>query len=149
MKILKFGGSSLADAGRIRAAARVVIRQIDGSPRNGAVVVSAIGGLTDRLFALAAAALDPARRAEAASAVRTVRAEHLRLGEEVADSRHRDALLARLGLLCDELAATVCEGAEAAGARSLRRRSRWCGAVRLAMVMPCCDGFTFGAGSWR
>ncbi|WP_420438724.1 bifunctional aspartate kinase/homoserine dehydrogenase I [Candidatus Palauibacter sp.] len=120
MKILKFGGSSLADAGRIRAAARVVIRQIDGSPRNGAVVVSAIGGLTDRLFALAAA-LDPARRAEAASAVRTVRAEHLRMGEEVADSGHRDALLARLGLLCDELAASVLAGAEAAGARGGRR----------------------------
>ncbi|WP_423928418.1 hypothetical protein [Candidatus Palauibacter sp.] len=34
-------------------------------------------------------------------------------------------------------------------ARSLRRRSRWCGACRMVMVMPGCDRFTFGAGRWR
>ena len=37
----------------------------------------------------------------------------------------------------------------ALAARSLRRRSRWCGACRMVMVMPGCDRFTFGAGRWR
>ena len=115
MKILKFGGSSLADGGRIRSAARIVTRQLDGRPQDGAVVVSAIGGSTDRLFALAASALDPARSSDAASVWRAIRADHLRIGAEVADTRNREALLARLRVRCDDLAAAVHECAGARG----------------------------------
>lgn len=46
--LYKFGGSSLADAGRIRAVAELVA----GGPRPLVVVVSAMGGTTDRLSAL-------------------------------------------------------------------------------------------------
>ena len=55
---MKFGGSSLADAGRIRRVADLV-RHAAG-PAEGetpVVVVSAMGGVTDRLFTLARTAL--------------------------------------------------------------------------------------------
>jgi aspartate kinase len=66
----KYGGTSLADIGRIRAAAKRVAR----ARANGAkvvVVVSAVGGETDRLLELARAAnpaLEPAREIDAALA---------------------------------------------------------------------------------
>ena len=57
MKVLKFGGSSVADASRLRAAARIVERRLEGRAGDGVVVVSALGGVTDRLLTLAAGAL--------------------------------------------------------------------------------------------
>jgi aspartate kinase len=47
--VYKFGGSSVADAGRIRGVARLVA----GAATRPVVVVSAMGGVTDRLVAIA------------------------------------------------------------------------------------------------
>jgi len=54
MHIMKFGGSSVADAGRIRSVADIVLSRvkIDGVPP--VVVVSAMKGVTDTLIAAAA-----------------------------------------------------------------------------------------------
>ncbi len=69
-----------------------------------------------------------------------------------------EGLASVLGLDIQEvLQRAVGSGSEDGGAgstpelppRSLRRRNRWCGAFRVVMVMACCDGFKFGAGSWR
>src|SRR5437763_17126843 len=55
---MKFGGSSLADAGRIRRVADLVRHAAGQAPRETpVVVVSAMGGVTDRLFTLARTAL--------------------------------------------------------------------------------------------
>src|ERR671936_555201 len=55
---MKFGGSSLADAGRIRRVADLVRHVARQAPRETpVVVVSAMGGVTDRLFTLARTAL--------------------------------------------------------------------------------------------
>src|SRR5918912_1076858 len=55
---MKFGGSSLADAGRIRHVADLVRHAARQAPRETpVVVVSAMGGVTDRLFTLARTAL--------------------------------------------------------------------------------------------
>ncbi len=59
MKILKFGGTSLAGADRIQEAVRIVRQAAEESPRAGApaiVVVSAMAGVTNDLLAAAAAA---------------------------------------------------------------------------------------------
>src|SRR5690242_3665917 len=53
---MKFGGSSVADAGRIRNVAELVRRSSAQTGEVPVVVVSAMGGVTDRLFALARAA---------------------------------------------------------------------------------------------
>lgn len=55
-RVLKFGGTSLADAGRIRSVAEIVRRaasERDGEGRPVVVVVSALGGTTDTLEGLA------------------------------------------------------------------------------------------------
>ena len=58
MLVMKFGGSSVADAGRIRQVAELVSAAAGPSePAAPIVVSSAMGGVTDRLFALARTAL--------------------------------------------------------------------------------------------
>jgi len=54
-RVLKFGGTSLADAGRIRAVAEIVRRAVSEPDGKGpvVVVVSALGGTTDTLERLA------------------------------------------------------------------------------------------------
>ena len=54
MKILKFGGSSLATAERIEQVAGIVREGLTDAP--SAVVVSALGGVTDDLIATSTAA---------------------------------------------------------------------------------------------
>ncbi len=54
--VMKFGGTSVADAGAIARVADIVTRARSESAGPVVVVVSAMGGLTDRLLALAAAA---------------------------------------------------------------------------------------------
>ena len=118
MKVLKFGGSSVADADRLQAAARIVRRRLDGSAANGAVVVSALGGVTDRLLGMAAAVLEDGDRAEAAREAAALRAHHLEIGAQVATDDDRPALAATVEALCDDLAAAVSNsgpGAEAGG----------------------------------
>jgi len=85
--VMKFGGSSLADAARIRRVAELV--RDTGLPDENAtgdgrqaleapvVVVSAMGGVTDRLFALARAALTGrGGRQEALEQVEGLRRHH-------------------------------------------------------------------------
>ena len=64
MKILKFGGSSLATTDRIRDVARIVLEEA----RRGAVivVVSAFQGVTNQLLECARLAAKADRRTEAA-----------------------------------------------------------------------------------
>ena len=50
MIVLKFGGSSVKNADRMRAVGQIVR---DGLPRRPLVVLSAIGGVTDLLYQLA------------------------------------------------------------------------------------------------
>lgn len=48
MRVLKFGGTSIGNAERIRGAAEIVARQARETPL--VVVVSAVGGVTDALL---------------------------------------------------------------------------------------------------
>lgn len=98
----KFGGSSLADAGRIRAAAQ---RVLDDGHRQRIVVVSAMRGVTDALVALAQQARSGA---DIDAAWRTLRDRHretaqaLGVGDTVA---LHDALDAESDALLEDLAA--------------------------------------------
>ena len=115
MKILKFGGSSVADAARLRAAARIALRQLEGS--SGAVVVSALGGVTDRLLAVATSVLEDGRGADAAFDASGLRRHHLDIAAEVAAPEDRGALTATVEALCDDLAQALknCEAPTGAG----------------------------------
>ncbi len=124
MKVLKFGGSSVADANRLRAVAGIVERQLEGRPGEGVVVVSAIGGVTDRLLALAADAAAGKGRAEAARETAALREQHRRIAAEVAVGTDRGALDAAIEELCDGLVRELRDCARA-GVTAERPRAAW------------------------
>lgn len=109
MKVLKFGGSSVADAGRLQVAARIVRRRLEGSAANGAVVVSALGGVTDRLLGLASACLEGRDPAEAAREAEALRVHHLDIAGQVAADDERPAVAATVESLCDDLASALSD----------------------------------------
>jgi aspartate kinase len=109
MRVLKFGGPSLADAVAIERLA-VLVSSREG-PRT--VVVSALAGVTDALVNVAdAAAVDTAR---AHDAVNELTRRHLDLAGMVGDQRRRDLLRA-----CIDGIATSAHGAVVAIAASRR-----------------------------
>ena len=81
MKVLKFGGSSLATPDRVRDVGRIVLNSANGSP--AVVVVSAFQGVTNQL-------IECARLAEQRAP------EHEEAFEHIA-ARHRSAIDALLG----------------------------------------------------
>ncbi len=123
MKVLKFGGSSVADADRLRTAARIVERRLRGQAGSGAVVVSALGGITDRLLTLAAGALDGAG-AEAAREAARLRESHLNIAAEVAAAADLPALEAALEEACEGLVREL-RNCERSGISAERPREAW------------------------
>jgi aspartate kinase len=114
MIVMKFGGTSVGDAERVRQAAEIV----DAQPLPRAVVVSAASGVTNLLLAAALASAngdDAGRRA----AVASVRARHTDVLSGIAEERERlaagavlDQLHAALDDRLDEVAAAaVCDAA--------------------------------------
>jgi len=94
MIVLKFGGTSVGDVGRVREAAAIV----EGQPRPPVAVVSAVGGVTNLLLEAArAAGARDAARAETVSAL--VRERHLGVAAGIGDDEERMAALAELDQL--------------------------------------------------
>jgi aspartate kinase len=85
MIVMKFGGTSVADADAIARVITLVrdVRDRDGGPP--AVVVSAMSGVTDRLLAVAAAAEEGADAA-AGAIVDEIRQRHLTAAERLFDA---------------------------------------------------------------
>lgn len=97
MKVLKFGGSSVGTAKSIESVRNIV----EAAPRPVIVIVSALGGVTDRLIAMSrqAAGGDGGWQAEAdALALR-----HERLIAEVIAPERQEELLRQVDGLMDEL----------------------------------------------
>ena len=86
--VQKFGGTSVADADRIGAVVRLVLDGPEGERR--VVVVSALGGVTDRLLGAIDEAL--ARSGRHGAIVDEVRARHLAVIDALAPAAERDAL---------------------------------------------------------
>ena len=104
MRVLKFGGTSVADAEAIERLVAIVRRESGedaevsartGSPAGLALVVSALGGATDCLLAIADHAQD-GRQEQALELVESLRARHLAVVRAVADA-------GRPGELCEEI----------------------------------------------
>ncbi len=108
MIVMKFGGTSVADADAIRRVVALVraARDRDGVPP--VVVVSAMSGITDRLLALAAAA-ESGEEARAAAAIDEIAGKHAeairQLLAERSGAASRSAVVARLDEQIAELRA--------------------------------------------
>jgi len=99
MKIMKFGGSSLASAERIRSVATIVRDGLATSP--AAVVVSAMGGVTDQLISVSTAA---AGGGAVEPILESLRDRHLTAVGELLTGGEADAASARTDAVIDELA---------------------------------------------
>jgi aspartate kinase len=119
MIVYKFGGSSLADAERIRQAARLV-RKCEG-PR--VVVVSALAGVTGELVELALEAVVGAQE-EVARRLAALRNRHRRVAATLLRQlSDRDRLLEGMEGVLGRLAAAVERGKSASEPESARRLS--------------------------
>ena len=98
MKVLKFGGSSVGSAQGLRQVRRIVAAN-DGQI---VVVVSALGGITDRLLATAAAAA--AGKPDYTDSLAEIVARHRTTIDETVASGLRGAIRRRTDELLDELA---------------------------------------------
>lgn len=97
--VMKFGGTSVGDADAMRRMCRIVERE----RRPRLVVVSALSGVTDQLFAMAAAA----GRAEAeavAAGVGDLRRRHDEMTTQVVGPGVRARVARAVDATCDELA---------------------------------------------
>ncbi|MCL4846850.1 MAG: aspartate kinase [Acidobacteria bacterium] len=93
MRVLKFGGTSVADAGAVRRLLAIVAREREAAREGPLVVVSALAGVTDRLLAVAGRA-GAGDEAGACALVDDLRARHLALLDLVPDGPAREALAA-------------------------------------------------------
>ncbi len=82
MRVLKFGGTSVGSADRIQAVAAIVANRAEDGPTG--VVVSAVGGVTNRLLAAVDAVL-----ADPSADLDTVQAEFQAIHDQVADGLAR------------------------------------------------------------
>jgi aspartate kinase len=96
--VVKFGGSSVADAGRLAHVAALVRDQ--GSTPPPVVVVSALAGVTDTLVGLAGSG--DGQPSDARDVVEALRTRHLRLVAEL-DGRDADATVRCVAALEDTL----------------------------------------------
>jgi aspartate kinase len=91
MIVMKFGGTSVGDAGRVRAAAAI----IEGQPQPRAAVVSAAAGVTNLLLEAAQAAAD-GDAGRAGVAATDIRGKHTAIASGMGDYQERAAALAVL-----------------------------------------------------
>src|SRR6266516_1489871 len=101
---MKFGGTSLANAARMKNAARIIQRY---SPKNKVVVVaSAIGETTDQLIEIAELA-KKGNLQQARKLLSKIQASHLKIARMVAGRGETRDLVSRLDQLNSELERTV------------------------------------------
>lgn len=104
MKILKFGGSSVADAGNIRKVVEI-IRQNILEGNEIAVVVSAMGGMTDRLVELCRAVTENPGSCD--EIIREIEERHLETARTLLPVENHPAVMAEIMSLCNELSDIV------------------------------------------
>lgn len=98
MKILKFGGSSVAKPERIRSVIEIVKPYLQEKP---ALVFSAFGGVTDSLIALSTAAL--AGKSEYKDELKALEARHLDAVRELIGVQKQSSIIAQVKYTFNEL----------------------------------------------
>ena len=113
MKVLKFGGSSVGTPEAVLQVKQIVDR-LDTS---AVVVVSALGGVTDRLISLSAQAVDPA--ADYLTALDELHARHAKMVRTVLPADRQEEILQGVSNCFDELS-RILQGVHLIGELTLK-----------------------------
>ncbi|MCK9205826.1 MAG: bifunctional aspartate kinase/homoserine dehydrogenase I [Salinivirgaceae bacterium] len=105
MIVLKFGGTSVADAKRIRQISGI-IGQYEGSKKL-AIVVSALSGVTNMLEECGKQALQNQKKY--IDLIKEIEDRHFEIINQLVDPKNRSEIAAHIQLLCNE-AEDICQG---------------------------------------
>jgi len=119
MKVLKFGGSSVANAANIKQAGKIIAKHIDSQKQ--LVVVSALGGITDQLITIGQMASDGDESYKAV--LETIELRHLDTARELLPVTSQSSCLSMIKQYCNELE-DICEGVYRLQELSARTRDR-------------------------
>lgn len=106
MRVLKFGGSSVANSENLERVLSI-IKQTLGEDKRVAIVLSALGGVTDGL--LLAAELAMKNDITYVSTLENITDRHINLVREMTPLQHQSSLLTRVKELCNEVE-DICKG---------------------------------------
>lgn len=98
MKVLKFGGSSVAKPERIRSVIEIIKPYLIDKP---AIVFSAFGGVTDNLIALSSSAL--AGKIEYKDELKALETRHLDAVRGLISIQRQSSIIAQVKFICNEL----------------------------------------------
>jgi len=118
MRILKFGGSSVANTERIQGVIEI-IAQAAQQKSNVAVVVSAQGGVTDQLDALCSRLLE--NRSEAEGIIKKIETRQFELVKTLIPVHRQPSVMAEVMSMMNELS-DIIRGASLVGEVTLRTR---------------------------
>ena len=119
MRVLKFGGTSVANAENINKVIAIVQQTLKQGP--AMVVVSALGGTTDVL--IDAGKLAAAGKETYKEKLSSIEQRHLTCIKELVPVAHQSAVLSEIKTRCNELEA-ICEGVFMLGELSARTLDR-------------------------
>jgi len=98
--VMKFGGTSIGNAERIRRVAQIID---ENRAKETAVVVSAMGGVTDRLVDMAKRIAAGISEEEIKKFIGDVREKHIATARRGVSGKHQEVVLIEIERLCAEL----------------------------------------------
>jgi len=119
MIVLKFGGSSVANAQRIKQIAKIVNEY--KQHKNLAIVVSALQGVTNLLEESGMHAVKGSN--DFVGTLKTIESRHFEMINELVDSKNRTEIAAYIKMLCNE-AEDICQGIAILGEYSERSKAK-------------------------
>lgn len=118
MIVLKFGGSSVADALRIRQISKIIDQYEHHSKIS--IVVSALQGITNLLEESGSLAL---RKEDFTNTLKTIENRHFEIINDLVDPKNRTEIAAHIKMLCNE-AEEICQGISILGEYSDRSKAK-------------------------
>ena len=119
MIVIKFGGTSVADAKRIRQISKVLDKYSDKKPL--IIVVSALAGITNLLEESGKQALEGSR--VFIDTLQQIEDRHFDIINQLVDPKNRSEIAAHIKLLCNE-ADEICHGISILGEYSDRSKAK-------------------------
>ena len=119
MIVLKFGGSSVANAQRIKQIAKIIDEY--KNQKSLVIVVSALQGVTNLLEESGTHAVKGST--DFIGTLKTIESRHFEIINELVDSKNRTEIAAQIKMLCNE-AEEICQGISILGEYSQRSKAK-------------------------